>query len=99
MIATTCDPTFWPTSALPKPVTTWLVAKLVGPVLPHDWSKTLPVRHSTPWYCTVTVSPLVTVAPLPPLLAAIFRVFGGSVAGMVTVGAPSLPREIFGKPD
>src|ERR1700710_620973 len=99
MIATTCEPTFWPTRALPNPVTTWLVAKLVGPLLPHDWSKIAPVRQSTPWYCTVTVSLAFTVVPVPTLLSAIFRVPGAFVAGIFTLGVPLLASVTFGKPD
>src|SRR3978361_342646 len=99
MIATTCEPTFWPTSASPKPLTTAVVAKLVGPAFVQDWSKTVLLRQRTPWYCTVTVSPLVTVSPVPTSRSAIFSVVGAAVFGTVTVGCPFPASVTFGKPD
>src|SRR6476646_9413206 len=99
MIATTCEPTFWPTSAAPKPFTTAVVAKLVGPALVQDWSKTVLLRQSTPWYWTVTVSPVFTVSPVPTSRSAIFRLVGAAVFGTVTVGWPFEASVTFGKPD
>src|SRR5215210_3739252 len=67
-------------------------------VWPQLWSKTSPVSHCTPWYCTVTVAASGTVSPSPFFSTATCRSAGASVLGMATVGVPSSASVTWGSP-
>src|SRR5579875_2482096 len=94
MTSMTRLPTFCPVRPVSQPEITWdglaSMVKPNGSPFCQEAEKTLPVRQMTPEYCTTTLSPLVTVAPVPCRRTFVTRLVGAALPfGMVTVGGSS----------
>src|SRR5919202_677816 len=82
-------PTFMPCMPSCQPLMTPVSGKLVGWPRFQDESKTFPVEHDTPMYCTETVAlGVLTSAPVPTLMSCLTSCAGGGPTGTGTLGAP-----------